>query len=289
MVLWMIRMLKDKYLFNRFIDRRLKTYFGKYVSNSTRDYNKVIMVITNVTCNIKCFCCATFCDTEIGSNLYNKDSFILKPSILNEFLKNISDFRPKNYISLQGGETTLLKSDLIKDYTKIIKDNNRKVLILTNGYGIRKVDPFIFDRIILDEHMQNNEDIKKAITYFEILGYKDFSINLTKYHYDLRSIMKDERIDNSFKCNDMLDAITLHNKTVFPCCVSPMLMGYDNRKDYVEDLIVSGFVYNNNNLSKMLNNINEYLPPSFYDVCMNYCYRRRVKAKKIYKPTNFKK
>jgi len=283
----MNNIFKDSYIIERFYDRRFKTVFGKYVSNSTRDNNKVIMVITNVTCNLKCFCCATFSDTKIGSNSYNENSFILKPSILNEFLKNISDYNPEYYISLQGGETTLIKPDIIKEYVNIIKDYNRKVLILTNGYGIMKLNPFMFDKIVLDEHMQNKEDILLAIKYFEDLGYKDFSINLTRYHYDLRNMMKDNRIVNNFVCSDMFDAITLHNKVIYPCCVSPMLMGYDNRIDYVKALINSGFMYNNINLSEMLNDINKYLPSLFYDVCFNYCYRRRIKAKKIYRPTDF--
>ena len=282
-------MLRDNNYFGRFIDRRFKNVFNKKVSNSTRNNNKVIIAITNVTCNLKCFKCSTFCDTDIGSNIYNKDAFILKPVILNEFLENISDYRPDYYISLQGGETTLLNPDIINEYSKVIKDNNRKVLCLTNGYGIRKLNPFLFDVIILDEHMQNKNDIKLAINYFESVGYRDYTINITRYHCDFRSVMKDNRIVNDFKCSDMFDAITLFNKVVFPCCVSPMLMGYDNRIDYVNDLKSNGFIYDNKDLSKMLNNIETFLPDSFNDVCLNYCYRRKIKAKKIYRPTNFKK
>lgn len=279
---------KDSYLIERFIDRRLKNRFIKNISNSTRDNNKIIMVITNITCNLNCFCCATFSDLKIGSNSYNKEPFILEPKILNEFLVNISEYKPNYYISLQGGETTVLNNNTINEYIKVIRNNNRKVLCLTNGYNITKLDPYLFDKIILDEHMSNGDDIVNAVKYFEKNNYYDFAINVTRYHYDLRRIMKDNRIVNNFKCGDMFDAITLHNKVVYPCCVSPMLQGYENRTDYIEDLISSGFIYNNKDLSILLNNIEDSLPDSFYDVCFNYCYRRRKEAKKIYRPTDYK-
>jgi len=281
-------LLKDTYLLNRFIDRRLKPIIYKNISISTRDLNKVIIVITNITCNLKCFCCSTFCDLDIGSNSYNKEAFTLKSYVLNQFLENISEYKPDSYISLQGGETTVLKDEAIREYVKIIKNNNRKVLCLTNGFNIRKLNPYLFDAIVLDEHMDNKLDIDLAVKYFDEVSYDNYSINITRYHYDLRYIMKDDRIINDFKCGDLYDAITLFKKVVYPCCVSPMLQGYDNRVDYVHDLISKGFIYNNKNLSNVLNNVEGNLPESFIDVCNNYCYRRKIKAKKIYRPTNYK-
>jgi len=219
-------------------------------------------------------------------NAFSIRPTVLDPDVLDQFLTNITGFQPARAVQLQGGELTMIPLKIVAEYTKIVRDHGRRAHVLTNGYRMDQIDPHLFDRIVLDEHAQNRDDIKKAVAHFIDEGYDNYFVHVLRYHINLEKVVKSSDYAPEFVCKNWYNSVTLYDTVVHPCCLSPMIYGYTGDDRYRRDLITEGYTYDNPNLASLLSK--KQGPPSMIRACTRDCYRRRNRSGFEWKRTDSK-
>jgi len=170
---------------------------------------------------------------------------------IEKFLDLIDGYRPKYWIRLSGGETTLCGPEYLEELCEIVHQHGRNISLLTNGARMLDCDPHWFEFIHLDEHIVNHDLIQDIRKDFKKKRFNRYQLWVTKEHRDL-DLQRKDHITEGLQCSDHMDAITLWRDTVFPCCVSPFLDGWNGNTKVREAQIKAGWTIENNDLVKLL-------------------------------------
>lgn len=260
--------------------RRVRPLFDRKVSykmNEKTHGQPFIVLVTNL-CFEGCFSCSSKSDKNI-------DPYVMPLRELDIFLKNMDGYLPEKPVRLSGGEPTTVGSEVLWSYAKTVKKHKRRLEILTNGYGLLSVDVNVFDRIILDEHISNQDRIKQIRRHLLKLKHRNWIIYPMHYHQDINTMINNSVTDGP-KCREWMNSITLTGGVVYPCCMLSLLETWIPPEDITKDLIEAGYTYDNPDLPELLTNWKEHIPTSVYKRCLLTCWRHEGQKKSKWYPTH---
>ena len=235
-------------------------------------WNKRFLILTNNYCNQACYSCSAKCDTPMGDNPFRFEKHTTPLESIEKFQDLIDGYRPKYWIRLSGGETTLCGPEYLEELCEISHQHKRSVSLLTNGARMLECDPHWFEFIHLDEHLVNHDLIKKIRKHFKEVGFKRYQVWITKEHRDLE-LQRTNHITQGLKCSDHMDAITLWRDTVFNCCVSPFLDGWNGNTKVRDSMNAAGWNINNPNLVETMEDWINTLPVDAIHACQTQCWK----------------
>ena len=168
--------------FNSFNLKKIKMIQKFHEVRDEIEFN--LNVRTNLSCNFKCSYC------YVRTNL-NQDKNYLNPKIFNKWvnfiIKNIQDYQVFLYkrkifkkvmldMSLLGGETFILKNDIIDQYLSVLNKypDITRINILTNGYFIDKMIYF------MNKYEKNN------LNYY--ISFHQEQISFNKFYNKLKKL-----------------------------------------------------------------------------------------------------
>lgn len=240
-----------------------------------KKYGPPIKVLITDICSGHCFSCSTLsCET----------GYVMDPRELDVFLKNIEGYLPDKPVRLTGGEPTSVGNDL-DTYSNIVLSHSRRLEILTNGDKLLSVDPKIFDRIILDEHIANRGHIDDLRRHLRELNHPDFIVYPMHHHQDLRTLIG-KGVTPGPHCRAWMDTLTLMRGVLYPCCILPVLEKWDPSLTVTEDLRASGYTYDNPELPELIENWRDHIPDSVLRCCLLTCWRHDGQSKARWYPTH---
>jgi len=143
----------------------------------------------------------------------------------------------------------------------------------------------IFDRIILDEHRSNRERIRYLKKYLGDLRHRNFIVHPMLYHQDLESLIG-YKVTPGPNCREWLNSVAIKGAVVYPCCMLPWLEEWSPPLDMTDDLISSGFTFDNPELPELLENWRDHIPDSVYRRCLLTCWRHEGQKKAKWYPTD---
>ena len=101
-------------------------------------------------------------------------------------------------------------------------------MLISNGFGVNRFNPFIFDFVRLDSHGDSNKnDIKTSVEYFKSMNYKYYEVVETLIHLDFHKALDEKIITDGLKCPIWM-GLNLWGETVYPCCCLAQLDGFLN-------------------------------------------------------------
>jgi hypothetical protein len=210
-------------------------------------------------------------DRPLGSNVYRDELRETTPENISRFLGLIDGWLPRAGVRLTGGEPTCV-AEAIPDISKRVRNyHNRFLDIVTNGFRLMELDPFLFDFIHLDDHGVNRDLIEKCTEYLVEHGYKDFRIMRFDYHRDLE-LQRRGNVSNGLTCKDWMGSITLWEKTVYPCCVMHSIEGFENDPRIGESLRKAGWTIDNLELLNTLRDWKNTVPAEVVRACVLGCW-----------------
>jgi len=270
-----------KYNFNRempriVIEKRILSIFNPRIRRKweCRVEGELGIGITNI-CNLKCFSCVSLCDTPLGSNTFRKERYELECDELDLFLERIPGYLPKRWVTFTGGEVTAIEPSKLEELAVIAHRHKRKVLLISNGFRLDKVDPFFFDYIRLDSHGSSNiEDIERSVQYLKKSGYIFFEVVETLVHQDFHKALDEKIITEGLKCPIWM-GVSLWGKTVYPCCCLAQLDGFLNVTTIKDALDEAGWNIENPDLQDVIDNWMETVPAVVVKMCTLECWRGR--------------
>ena len=269
----------------RFIHKRLLPLLNPRMRRKVNpeEEPKIVLYLTNY-CNDRCFSCSTLCDKP-HSNHFNKHNYNMEPLEAKTFFKNLGDYGLELPVRFAGGEPTL--NPHISKLAEIVKNKGRFVDIITNAAKITEIDPYLFNWIYLDEHAANGDAIKKAIKYFKKQGYNNWTSTYNVLHRDI-AFMRKNNISYGVRCPLWMRGITVYNGIVYPCCVFPPLIGWDEDGAQIDSaLIRAGYTVKNPNISTLLTDWRSHLPDIMYRKCTLSCWRGAPQNRIKWYKTNY--
>jgi len=221
-------------------------------------------------------------DRPMGDNCYRDIPRYTYPDQLDKLLTLLNGWHPEAKVRLSGGEPTMIGGKKLTQYARVAKEHNRYVDIMTNGFRIDEVDPFVFDFINLDYHGTNKKDIDKAQFFFNRLGYKKYRIVANVAHRDLE-FQRAGNISNGLKCDEMMGSLTLWQDLLIPCCVIHSIAGFENNPKIFESLRRENWTIHNPDLIETIRNWKKTIPPEVVKACTLGCWHgsNRIKWRKI--------
>lgn len=234
--------------------------------------------VTNC-CNLKCFSCVSLCDTPLGSNTFRKEKYFLKAETLDLFLKGIEGFHVDKWLVYTGGEATVMRISDLEKLASIGHKYNRKLALITNGFRLDELNPFVFDYIRIDSHGESNrEDIDRGVAHLKRVGYKYFEVMETLIHLDFRDAINERFLTDGLKC-PIWGGTSLWGETVYPCCCLAQMDGFYNFNKIRDSLNAAGWNVNNPTLKETIENWMETVPAIVVKMCSLYCWRGREEYK----------
>lgn len=265
-----------KYRLNRYT---LQSLYHRHVrplwDERLRDnsaWQKRFLVLTNNFCDLSCWGCSALSDRPFGSNPFRAERYTQPVKYVRKFLDLIDGYRPKYWLRLSGGESSLCGPEYLKLLTELSHEHNRNISLLTNGARADEIDPHWFDFIHLDEHIVNKDKIYSVAEYYKSVGFKRFQILTTKIHRDL-GLQRKHHITKGLRCEAWLEAISLWRDTVYPCCVLPFLDGWNNNTVIRDSLIENGWSINNPDLVDTIKRYVHTIPDEVVYACRYQCWK----------------
>lgn len=266
--------------------RNLISHRGYQEDIWTRDHPKRLSVMVTNGCNLECFSCSALCDCPYGSNTFRDVRRDVKVKDLDVWLTLLSDFEPDRWVRLIGGEPTILPPKQMVELVKVIKDHGRQVSICTNGFGIFKLDPFIFDNIDIDNHKINKEVVDKCLQYFREVCYTNYTMLKREMHVDLE-IRRKNNISKGLQCNIWYKTLALWEKVTYPCCNLPYLDGWNNNNIIRNSLIEAGWILDNENLIDTILDWRNTIPGDVVKSCSLDCWTGGLNV--VWRPITYRR
>lgn len=241
------------------------------------------LVLTNNFCTLQCYSCSALCNRPMGSNPFRWEKHVTPLEDIERFLDLIDDYRPKYWVRLSGGESTLCGPEYLRELCEISHSHGRNVSMLTNGARMQDCDPHWFDFIHLDEHIVNAHHIYDTARYFKEKGYKRFQILTTKVHRDL-DLQRKDHVSPALHCEGWMEAISLWRGTVYPCCVLPFLDGWNNDTKIRDSLNEAGWNIDNPDLADTMRDWKHTTPPQTVYACSLQCWKNGPNV--VYQPVS---
>lgn len=235
-------------------------------------WNNRFLVLTNNFCDQSCYSCSAKCNTPMGSNPFRWEPHTTPLKSIETFLNRIDGYRPKHWIRLSGGETTLCGPEYIENICEMVHQHGRNISLLTNGARMLELDPHWFEFIHLDEHLVNHDLINEIRRHFKKVGFKRYQVWVTKEHRDL-DLQRKDHITEGLRCSAHMEAITLWRDTVYPCCVLPFLDGWNNNTKVRESMIAAGWTITNPNLVETMKDWRNTLQADAVFACHTQCWK----------------
>jgi organic radical activating enzyme len=263
-----------------FINKYIISKFNKRVKVKTeiRSLRKFVINVNNF-CNRKCFSCVSLCDKPFNNPWRDKRREI-RINDVKKAIPRILEYASYEGVTLAGGEPTAMNLIKLMRISKIIRDNELKGHILTNGFRIRNISPYNFDYIILDDHGTNTDDVRKSIDYFKELGYENYAVKKAYVHKDFNEARETPIITEGFDCNGWMQP-TLWLDLVYPCCGMPQMEGWDNDTIIRDTLRKNGWTCDNPDLAEVLKNWRKTIPNEVVNKCLFSCWKFRKKYTKV--------
>lgn len=232
--------------------------------------------VTNC-CNLKCFSCVSLCDTPLGSNTFRKEEFYLKAETLDLFLKRIDGFLLKRWLIFTGGEATMMRSSDLENLASVAHKYGRPVALVTNGFRLDELNPFVFDWIRIDSHGESNKvDIERGLAHLKRVGYRNYEVVETLIHLDFKEAIKERFVTDGLNCSIWM-GVSLWGETVYPCCCLAQMDGFYNVNTIRDSLNAVGWNVNNPDLKETIDNWKDTIPAEVVKMCSLYCWRGREK------------
>jgi len=239
-----------------------------------KKFGAPIKVLITDICSDHCFSCSTL-SHEVG--------YVMDPNELDVFLTNIDGYLPDKPVRLTGGEPTSV-GDLWA-FAQTVKDHGRRLEILTNGENLLSVNPDIFDRIILDEHIANRGRIDYLRRRLREHKHPDYIVYPMHHHQDLRTLIG-TGVTPGPHCRAWMETLTLMRGVLYPCCILPILEKWVSGLTVTEDLRASGYTYDNPDLPELIENWRNHIPDSVYRTCLLKCWRHEGQKNARWYPTH---
>ena len=225
--------------------------------------SKIIIACLNY-CNLSCFSCGA-----VGASGLKKEITPIEDVIT--LLDRLKNWNKESSVLVYGGESTMLSDDYLSLISKTIRNHNRKVATMTNGF--RLVDLNLFDRIIIDDHGINKEDVKKFLEHIKKTDWSgEYRINHSYYHIDINHARLGDTISKGLRCKNWMINITLWKDVIFPCCVLLSIERWDKDTIISDSLRDAGWSVENPTLAEYIDNWRETLPPEVYKKCLLSCW-----------------
>ena len=265
----------DRYLPKRFFQHRIAPLFNSRLFVENQPPRWIICV--NNYCNLRCFSCSNLCDRPFDPrNVYRDRPRKTSLEDFERFLVLTQDWHPEWPLRYKGGEPTM-DPDHLNKMLSLAKEYGRYNDLLTNGFQFLKIDPFLCDKIMLDDHGPlNRQLIDKCAEYLEEVKHPNWWRKITDLHYDLdgaREVVWNEFSEGPRLCKNFMVSITLWEKTLYPCCVLNALEGFDNNPRIGESLREAGWTVDNDDLVKVLEGFRKTLPGEALRTCLFRCWR----------------
>ena len=237
------------------------------------EWQRRFLILTNNFCNLSCYSCSSQCNLPEGATPFRETNYVTPLRNIEKFLDLIEGFRPQYWLRISGGESTLCGPEYLREICELGHSHKRNISLLTNGARIKECDPHWFDFIHLDEHIRNEKQIYDAARYFKEKGFSRFQILTTKVHRDLE-LQRRGHVSPGLHCEEWLNAISLYQDTVYPCCVLPFLDGWNRNTVIRESCKASGFHVDNPTLLKSIENWKKGVHPNLVYACCLQCWKR---------------
>jgi len=263
-------------------DKRIRPLWDPRLRENNVWTNR-FLVLTNNFCDQACWSCSALCNLPFGENPFRWEKHTTPISSIETFLERIDGYRPKYWIRLSGGETTLCGPDYLEEVCELVHQHGRSISLLTNGAKMQECDPDWFEFIHLDEHIVNHDLIEDCRKYFKEHGFKRFQVWLTKEHRDLEA-QRTNHITNGLRCSAHMEAITMWRDTVYPCCVLPFIDGWEKNSKVRLSMREAGWRIDNPDLVEVMKDWVNTLQADATHACQTQCWKDGTTL--IYKPVS---
>ena len=246
------------------------------------EFRHFSIVVTD-NCNLHCPCCSTRGNIPINpeSKIFCRTwEYKLPIQDLKLFCKKLDGIGHDDWHRLTGGEPTLYP-DLVVDTVNVLRDNDRKVCLFTNGYQVTQLPEEIIHEIgwiELDDHNVNHQDVVDTMNYCKKIGYKG-KLHLIKYgvHYDLEYAMYHPK--NDVCCGHMARVVMLFNHLIYPCAHHYCTELFLNTTEYSDLLRETGWDLDDDWV-ELLKNWKTTIHGDIWEMCYS-CWRPYYKMKKM--------
>lgn len=233
---------------------------------------KKINLCVNNFCNLQCFSCVSLCDKPMGENVWRDQPRTMNPEILDVALKALMEYDKYEAVTFAGGEPTASPIKELKELAFIVRENDLKSIVLTNGYRVNKLDLWDFDYFVLDDHGINEGDIRSSIRYFKEHGFQRYNVISTRLHRDFSKAREKGIVSRGLHCSGW-GSLTIWKDLIYPCCSMPQLEGWDNDKVVSDSLFKAGWTVSNPDLVDTLKNWKNTIPGEVLKKCYFSCWR----------------
>lgn len=239
------------------------------------------IILTNNYCNLNCEKCSTGSNRTVGSHPFQSMSWTINPQDVAHFLWHLSP--RKTEIRLLGGETTAMPWDTLYDIIDLIKTDEHKLSMLTNGFGLQRMARSAltaFDNFVLNAHGTNDLVIRECedlLRTYEI----PFETIRHGYHFDLEEAAA-HVLNKGRNCHQWLSLPCLYDKVIYPCC--SMMQLKEGKRDTWASLKRSGWHLENPKLMTDILDMST-LEPMIFQRCFNECYMPDIHRGRRYKIT----
>lgn len=252
-------------------DKRIRPLWDPRLRNNNIWTNR-FLVLTNNFCNQECWSCSALCNLPFGEEGFRWEPHTTPMASIEKFLERIDGYRPKHWIRLSGGETTLCGPDYLEELCELVHQYGRNISLLTNGARMLDCDPDWFEFIHLDEHIVNHDLIEDCRAHFKEVGFKRYQVWLTKEHRDLEA-QRSNHITKGLRCSAHMEAITMWRDTVYPCCVLPFLDGWNKDSKVRLSMRAAGWHIDNPGLVGVMEDWVNTLQADATHACQTQCWK----------------
>lgn len=264
-ILKVIREMRREHLISP-RDRGLTQRLKRRLKRGKKIHERSMNIFVNTYCNLSCFSCAAL---GMDTRPPPVDARIEDIEL---FLKHMKKIHPGGIATLTGGEPTMYPH--LEKVCKLVREYGFKVGLLTNGYKLHSPD--LFDLIMLDHHGVNEAELEKWKKALE-KSDTEWEIIEKQFHQDIPHAIKDN-ITPGARCENWLGTLTLYQNVVYPCCNIMCVEWWWDTFEVSEALIDAGWIIENPNLPKTIQNWRETLPSEVYRLCTIGCWRDANKA-----------
>lgn len=239
------------------------------------------MFRVNNYCNLHCELCSAFPDGQI------EPKWELPLNDVKLFCERLGEFGRTGRHVLTGGEPTALPIEHFEGIIEILKNNDRNVGVLTNGYNLMGVSKRCLqkiDEILFDDHGINADHVHDCIEYLKTFYKGNIRKKTRRYHWDFEK-QRQHPSNKGKRCNYLITTMLLYkNGVLYPCCTLSAIGGYNRNTIISEELTKAGWNLCNPDLVEVIKDYRKTIPKYVSDQCLNHCWHpncteRRNKVK----------
>lgn len=197
----------------------------------------------------------------------------MSPEEAELFCERFSGHYEESTHKLLGGEPTAMPPEKLYALVDVFHNHNRKLKMLTNGFGILGLDESYlnkFECIEFDDHGINRKQVLNCIKHLKTFYLGKIEKRTVATHYNLEATRK-TCFQGSW-CWSIMAPPILFQGVIYPCCIHPGMELLNNNRDMRMALIESGWSLENPDVCAIMEKWAQTIPDYVKNQCSNHCW-----------------